>query len=133
MDEWNTRTHGESGLIDRVRASKVDEREAEAATIAFLSDFVEAGQSPMCGNSICQDRRFMARWMADLERFFHYRNVDVSTIKELGRRWAPDVVAGFKKGGAHVALDDIRDSVRELQYYRQHLFATHVVHSSSSR
>ena len=133
MDEWNTRTHGKSGLIDRVRSSKVDEREAESMTIAFLSDYIDAGLSPMCGNSICQDRRFLARWMSDLERFFHYRNIDVSTLKELGRRWAPDVIAGFKKNSAHVALDDIRESVRELLYYRQHLFAPHVVHSSPSR
>ncbi|MDH3647507.1 MAG: oligoribonuclease [Gammaproteobacteria bacterium] len=133
MDDWNTRQHGKSGLIKRVRASEIDEHEAENMTIAFLSDFTEAGLSPMCGNSICQDRRFLARWMPDLERFFHYRNLDVSTLKELARRWAPDVAAGFKKDSSHLALDDIRDSVRELQYYRQHLFAPHVVHSSPSR
>jgi oligoribonuclease len=133
MDEWNTRTHGASGLIDRVRASTVDEREAELTTISFLSNHIDAGLSPMCGNSICQDRRFLARWMPDLEQFFHYRNLDVSTIKELGTRWAPDVIAGFKKNSAHVALDDIRESVRELQFYRQHLFAPHVIHASPSR
>ena len=133
MDEWNTTTHSKSGLIGRVRSSEVNEREAETATIEFLSGLIDAGRSPMCGNSICQDRRFLARWMPDLERFFHYRNLDVSTLKELGRRWAPDVVAGFRKNSAHVALDDIRESVRELQYYRQHLFAPHVVHSSPSR
>lgn len=133
MDDWNTRTHGNSGLVERVKTSKVDEREAELATIAFLSGFIAAGMSPMCGNSICQDRRFLARWMPELEQFFHYRNLDVSTLKELATRWAPDVLAGFKKDSSHKALDDIRDSVRELQYYRQHLFAPHVIHSSPSR
>ncbi|MBT8135508.1 MAG: oligoribonuclease [Gammaproteobacteria bacterium] len=133
MDEWNTRQHGNSGLTDRVRNSTTNERDAAAATIEFLAQFVEAGISPMCGNSICQDRRFLARWMPDLERYFHYRNLDVSTLKELARRWAPDVAAGFSKNSSHLALDDIRDSVRELQYYRQHLFAAHVVHADAGR
>ncbi|MBT8132188.1 MAG: oligoribonuclease [Gammaproteobacteria bacterium] len=133
MDEWNTRQHGSSGLTERVRNSTFDELAAEQQTIAFLSDYVDAGSSPMCGNSICQDRRFMARWMPGLEQFFHYRNLDVSTLKELARRWAPDVAAGFTKDSSHLALDDIRDSVRELQYYRKHLFAPHVVHSSPVR
>lgn len=133
MDEWNTQQHGKSGLIDRVRSSTTNEHEAENSTIEFLGEFVEAGVSPMCGNSICQDRRFLARWMPDLERYFHYRNLDVSSLKELARRWAPDVAAGFRKESAHLALDDIRESVRELQYYRQHLFAAHVVHAEPVR
>ncbi|MDH3589128.1 MAG: oligoribonuclease [Gammaproteobacteria bacterium] len=133
MDNWNTRQHGKSGLVDRVRVSEIDEQEAERGTIGFLAEFIDAGLSPMCGNSICQDRRFLARWMPELERYFHYRNLDVSTIKELARRWAPDVAAGFKKDSSHLALDDIRDSVCELQYYRQHLFAPHVVHAEPSR
>ena len=119
MDEWNTRQHGKSGLTERVRASRVTEREAELATLAFLARHVEPGASPMCGNSICQDRRFMARCMPELERFFHYRNLDVSTLKELARRWAPDVASGFHKDSQHLALEDIRDSIAELQYYRE--------------
>lgn len=122
MDEWNTRQHGESGLVERVRQSRATEHEAELATLAFLARHVEPGASPMCGNSICQDRRFLARWMPDLERFFHYRNLDVSTLKELARRWAPAVAAGFSKESKHLALDDIRDSIEELRYYREHLF-----------
>jgi oligoribonuclease len=118
MDEWNTRQHGMSGLVDRVRSSRVTEREAELATIAFLSRFVEPGASPMCGNSICQDRRFLARWMPELERYFHYRNLDVSTLKELARRWAPEVADGFRKESRHLALDDVRDSIDELKYYQ---------------
>lgn len=118
MDEWNTRQHGKSGLTERVRASRVTEREAELETLDFLARYVEPGASPMCGNSICQDRRFMARCMPELERFFHYRNLDVSTLKELARRWAPDVAAGFHKDSQHLALEDIRDSIAELQYYR---------------
>ena len=133
MDDWNTRQHGKSGLTERVRDSEIDEQEAERATTGFLAGYVDAGISPMCGNSICQDRRFLARWMPDLERYFHYRNLDVSTLKELARRWAPDVAAGYKKDSAHLALDDIRESVRELKYYRQHLFAPHVVHTDPSR
>jgi oligoribonuclease len=118
MDEWNTRQHGMSGLVDRVRSSRVTEREAELATIAFLSRYAEPGASPMCGNSICQDRRFLARWMPELERFFHYRNLDVSTLKELARRWAPEVADGFRKESKHLALDDVRDSIDELKYYQ---------------
>jgi len=120
MDDWNVRQHGQSGLTARVRASAISEAEAEAQTIAFLRDWVPPGKSPICGNSICQDRRFLARWMPALERYFHYRNLDVSTVKELARRWAPDVAGGFRKESSHLALDDIRDSIAELQYYRQH-------------
>jgi oligoribonuclease len=120
MDAWNKGTHGRSGLIDRVRASTVDEEQAEAALIAFLKQFVPAGKSPMCGNTICQDRRFMARTMPKLEAFFHYRNLDVSTLKELCRRWKPELVAGFKKHQKHTALADIIESVEELKYYREH-------------
>ncbi len=119
MDEWNTRQHKKSGLLERVRASGTDAAAAEQATLAFLAQHVATGESPMCGNSICQDRRFLARWMPELEAFFHYRNLDVSTLKELVRRWAPEVAGGFSKGGTHLALDDIRDSIRELQYYRE--------------
>ncbi|MEW6646017.1 MAG: oligoribonuclease [Pseudomonadota bacterium] len=122
MDEWNTRTHTASGLVERVRGSRLDEAAAARATIEFLQQYVPAGKSPMCGNSICQDRRFLARWMPELESFFHYRNMDVSTIKELSRRWYPEVAAGLKKNGAHLALDDIRESIAELQYYRGQLF-----------
>jgi oligoribonuclease len=120
MDAWNKGTHGRSGLIDRVRASTVNEEQAEAALIAFLKQFVPAGKSPMCGNTICQDRRFMARTMPKLEAFFHYRNLDVSTLKELCRRWKPELVAGFKKHQKHTALADILESVEELKYYREH-------------
>jgi oligoribonuclease len=120
MDAWNKGTHGRSGLIDRVRASTVTEEQAEAALIAFLKQFVPAGKSPMCGNTICQDRRFMARTMPKLEAFFHYRNLDVSTLKELCRRWKPDLVGGFKKHQKHTALADIIESVEELKYYREH-------------
>jgi oligoribonuclease len=122
MDEWNTNQHGKSGLVERVRKSTIDEAEAERQTIAFLSQYLAEGNSPMCGNSICQDRRFLARCMPDLERFFHYRNLDVSTLKELAARWAPDVAKGFKKGSTHLAMDDVKDSIRELQHYREHLF-----------
>jgi oligoribonuclease len=120
MDEWNTRQHGQSGLTQRVRDSQFDLRAAEVATIEFLRKHVPAGKSPMCGNSICQDRRFLAREMPELERFFHYRNLDVSTLKELMKRWRPDLANGFKKGAAHLALDDIRESIGELRYYRDH-------------
>jgi oligoribonuclease len=120
MDAWNKGTHGRSGLIERVRASTVDEEQAETALIAFLKQFVPAGKSPMCGNTICQDRRFMARTMPKLEAFFHYRNLDVSTLKELCRRWRPELVAGFKKHQKHTALADIIESVEELKYYREH-------------
>lgn len=122
MDEWNTRTHTASGLVERVRGSHLDEAAAARTTIEFLQQYVPAGKSPMCGNSICQDRRFLARWMPELEAFFHYRNMDVSTIKELSRRWYPEVSAGLKKNGAHLALDDIRESIAELKYYREKLF-----------
>jgi len=122
MDEWNTRQHGKSGLTERVRKSAMNEQEAERQTIEFLVQYVPENTSPMCGNSICQDRRFLARCMPDLERFFHYRNLDVSSLKELARRWAPEVANGFKKGSTHLAMDDVKDSIRELQYYREHLF-----------
>ncbi len=121
MDEWNTRQHGGSGLVDRVRKSTIDESEAEARTIAFLEQYVPPGKSPMCGNSICQDRRFLARCMPRLEAFFHYRNLDVSSLKELASRWYPDILKGFEKNSSHLAMDDIRDSIRELQYYREHM------------
>jgi oligoribonuclease len=120
MDAWNKGTHGRSGLIDKVRASTVTEDEASAQMISFLRQYVPAGKSPMCGNSICQDRRFMARHMPQLEQFFHYRNVDVSTIKELCRRWKPELISGFKKHQMHTALADILESVEELRYYREH-------------
>ena len=121
MDAWNTGTHGRSGLTDRVRASTVDEAEAERQTIAFLERYVGKSKSPMCGNSICQDRRFLAATMPALESFFHYRNLDVSTLKELARRWKPEILAGFRKAQAHTALADIQESIDELVYYRQHL------------
>lgn len=120
MDEWNTRQHGQSGLTERVRMSTVTEAEAERRTLAFLREHVPPGVSPMCGNSICQDRRFLVRGMRELERYFHYRNLDVSSIKELVRRWRPDLLGGFSKRGSHLALDDIRDSIAELRYYREH-------------
>lgn len=120
MDNWNKGTHGRSGLIDRVRASTVSEADAEAQLIAFLKQYVPANKSPMCGNSICQDRRFMARGMPKLEAFFHYRNLDVSTLKELCRRWKPELASGFKKHQKHTALADIIESIEELKYYREH-------------
>jgi oligoribonuclease len=119
MDEWNTRTHTESGLVRRCLDSEIDLREAERRTLAFLAEHVPSGASPMCGNSICQDRRFMARLMPELEAFFHYRNLDVSTVKELARRWAPEIAEGFSKESSHQALEDIRDSIDELRYYRR--------------
>jgi len=122
MDEWNQTHHGQSGLIARVKASSVTEARAEQETLAFLSQWVKAGQSPMCGNSIGQDRRFLYRYMPELEAFFHYRNVDVSTLKELAARWAPEVKKGFKKTAAHIAMDDVKESIAELSYYRSHLF-----------
>ena len=122
MDEWNTRQHGQSGLTDRVRASDIDAARAEKDTIEFLSRWVAPGTSPMCGNSICQDRRFLARYMPGLEQFFHYRNLDVSSIKEIARRWQPDIAKGFRKQASHLALDDIYDSIAELAYYREHFF-----------
>jgi len=120
MDAWNKGTHGKSGLIDRVRASTVSEAQAETELIAWLRQYVPAGKSPMCGNTICQDRRFMARTMPKLESFFHYRNLDVSTLKELCRRWKPELVSGFKKHQKHTALADIIESIEELKYYREH-------------
>lgn len=120
MDDWNRRQHSSSGLAQRVRASKTTAAEAEQQTIAFLSRWLDPGVSPMCGNSICQDRRFLAREMPQLERYFHYRNLDVSTLKELARRWNPDAFSGFQKSSTHLALDDIRDSIRELAHYRTH-------------
>lgn len=120
MDAWNQNTHGKSGLTERVRASSVDEAQATRALIAFVKQYVPAGKSPMCGNSICQDRRFMARWMPQLEAYFHYRNLDVSTLKELARRWRPELVSAFKKQQAHTALADIQESIDELLHYREH-------------
>ena len=118
MDEWNTRQHAASGLTQRVKESRFNEAVAEAETIAFLQDYVPKGASPMCGNSICQDRRFLARCMPQLEDYFHYRNLDVSTLKELANRWAPAVAKGVVKNGKHLALDDIKDSINELIHYR---------------
>ena len=121
MDDWNRNQHGRSGLTARVLASAVDTAAAERATLEFLGEWVDAGRSPMCGNSICQDRRFLARLMPALERYFHYRNLDVSTLKELAQRWAPQVAEGFRKAGSHLALDDVRESIKELEYYRERL------------
>jgi oligoribonuclease len=121
MDDWNTRQHNMSGLIARVKSSRLSAAAAERQTLDFVARHVEKGYSPMCGNSICQDRRFMARLMPDLEAWFSYRNLDVSTLKELVRRWAPDVAAGIQKMSAHLALDDIKESITELRYYRQHV------------
>ncbi|MGU1231047.1 oligoribonuclease [Pseudomonas aeruginosa] len=120
MDEWNTRQHGQSGLTQRVRESTVSMAEAEAQTLAFLEQWVPKRSSPICGNSICQDRRFLYRHMPRLEGYFHYRNLDVSTLKELAARWAPQVRESFKKGNTHLALDDIRESIAELRHYRDH-------------
>lgn len=122
MDEWNTRQHGRSGLTERVRNSVTTMAEAEQATLEFLRQFVDAGVSPMCGNSICQDRRFLSRQMPELEAFFHYRNLDVSSVKEIARRWRPELLKGFKKQGSHLAMDDIKDSIAELSYYRDTFF-----------
>ncbi len=121
MDEWNTRQHGQSGLVERVRASSVTEREAEQATLEFLRKYVDQGASPMCGNSICQDRRFLVRHMPELAAFFHYRNLDVTTLKILAQLWAPDVAAKVQKEPTHLASADIYDSIRELSVYREHL------------
>ena len=123
MDDWNRRTHGASGLIARVRESKYTMASAEKRTMEFLNALVEPNSSPMCGNSICQDRRFLARHMPTLEGFFHYRNLDVSTLKELARRWAPSIIPGFSKQGEHKALADIQESIRELAYYREQFIA----------
>ncbi|MGP1608110.1 MAG: oligoribonuclease [Moraxella sp.] len=122
MDDWNKNQHGQSGLIDRVRRSTVTLANAQTATLEFLAKWVDKGVSPMCGNSICQDRRFLARQMPDLEAYFHYRNLDVSSVKELCYRWRPDVANSYQKGGTHLALDDVRDSIRELRHYREHFF-----------
>jgi oligoribonuclease len=122
MDSWNRGTHGKSGLIEKVRASRVTEAQAEAGAIEFLRPHVPPNASPMCGNSICQDRRFLARWMPQLESYFHYRNLDVSTLKELVRRWKPELGKGFSKEGKHQALADIYDSLEELRYYRRTVF-----------
>jgi oligoribonuclease len=121
MDDWNRKQHSKSGLWARVLESRVDTATAEKETLKFLESWVPAGRSPMCGNSICQDRRFLARLMPDLEAFFHYRNLDVSTLKELAQRWAPTISEGFRKISSHLALDDVRESIRELQYYRENL------------
>ena len=120
MDAWNKGTHGRSGLIEKVKVSTLDEQTATEQMLAFLKQHVPAGKSPMCGNSICQDRRFMARYMPDLEEYFHYRNLDVSTFKELARRWKPEIYSGFKKASRHEALADIYESIDELKYYREH-------------
>jgi oligoribonuclease len=120
MDSWNTATHARTGLTGRVRASTVDEAQVEAEMIAFLARHVPAGASPMCGNSVCQDRRFLARYMPQFESYFHYRNLDVSTLKELARRWRPELIAGLTKQGRHEALADIYESIEELKYYREH-------------
>ncbi|MEP6608881.1 MAG: oligoribonuclease [Burkholderiaceae bacterium] len=123
MDRWNSATHARSGLIEKVRSSLLDEEHASSLLIEFLQSLVARGKSPMCGNSICQDRRFMARWMPRLEAFFHYRNVDVSTLKELARRWHPETVRSFEKKSRHEALADIYESIDELKHYRKQLFA----------
>ncbi|GAB1266944.1 oligoribonuclease [Aurantivibrio infirmus] len=122
MDEWNTNQHGKSGLIDRVKKSTVTVDDAERATLDFLRDWVPEGKSPICGNSICQDRRFLARSMPTLENYFHYRNLDVSTIKILAQQWHPEIAAGVKKQGSHLAMDDIKDSIAELQHYKKLFF-----------
>lgn len=120
MDAWNTSTHGKSGLIDKVKASTLDEATVEQQMLEFLKEHVPVRTSPMCGNSICQDRRFMARWMPELEAYFHYRNLDVSTLKELAKRWKPEIAGGIKKHGKHEALADIYESINEMKYYREH-------------
>ncbi|MGS2721811.1 oligoribonuclease [Paraglaciecola aestuariivivens] len=122
MDQWCIDTHGKSGLTERCRNSTVTEQQAVEQTIAFLQDYVEAGKSPLCGNTIGQDRRFLVKYMPQLEAYFHYRNIDVSTVKELVRRWKPELLDGFHKKGVHLALDDIRESIAEMVYYRQHVF-----------
>jgi len=122
MDEWNTKQHGQSGLIERVRRSKLKAQDAEQQTLEFLKKWVSPKSSPMCGNSICQDRRFLHRLMPELEQFFHYRNLDVSSVKELAKRWRPEIMSGLKKNASHLAMDDIRDSIAELKYYREYFF-----------
>ena len=123
MDEWNTTQHGGSGLTQRVKESTISTAQAEKDTIAFLQQFIDKGISPICGNSVHQDRRFLNKYMPELEAFFHYRNLDVSTLKELARRWKPEVLEGFTKSGAHLALDDIRDSINEMKYYRKKIMS----------
>ena len=123
MDDWNQKTHGGTGLIDRVRDSSITEHDAEQQTLAFLKEFLPEKTSPLCGNSICQDRRFLYRSMPELEAFFHYRNLDVSTLKELAKRWKPDVVKGLVKHGKHEALADVYESIEELRFYREHFIA----------
>ena len=123
MDDWNTDQHGRSGLIDRVRQSDIDESQAMQSTIQFLLKWVKKGESPMCGNSISLDRRFLIKYMPELESIFHYRNIDVSTLKELAKRWTPEIESGFNKKGAHLALDDIYESIAELAYYRKNMFS----------
>lgn len=123
MDDWNVKTHGESGLVDRVKASKVSMAEAEKQTIDFIAQYVKKGHSPLCGNSIHQDRRFLVKQMPILEEFVHYRNIDVSTLKELAKRWKPEILPGFKKSESHKALDDILESIAEMKYYREHFLA----------
>ncbi len=120
MDEWCTKTHGSTGLTKRVQESSTSEQDAEQATIRFLEEWVDKGASPICGNSVGQDRRFLVKYMPELEAYFHYRTLDVSTLKELARRWKPEILPGFKKTGTHLALDDIRESIAELAYYREH-------------
>jgi oligoribonuclease len=132
MDEWNTRHHGKSGLTARVLDSQTTAAEAEQATIQFLNEWVDEGASPMCGNSICQDRRFLAREMRQLERYFHYRNLDVSTLKILASLWAPEVARGFSKDSEHLALADIRDSIEELCWYREHLIDANAISGASA-
>jgi oligoribonuclease len=122
MDSWNKSTHGKSGLIDRVKASTLDDATVETQMLEFLKEYVPPGTSPMCGNTICQDRRFLAQWMPKLEAYFHYRNLDVSTVKELAKRWKPGVAQGIKKHGKHEALADIYESINELKHYREHFF-----------
>jgi oligoribonuclease len=124
MDDWNQEHHSASGLLDRVRVSPTNESDAEQLTLQFLSQYCDRSSSPMCGNSICQDRRFLARYMPELESFFHYRNLDVSSLKELAKRWRPELMNGLKKQSAHLALEDIRDSIDELRYYREHFIKT---------
>lgn len=131
MDEWNTRQHGQSGLTARVLESGLSAADAEQATVAFLKEWVDEGTSPMCGNSICQDRRFLAREMPILETFFHYRNLDVSTLKILVALWAPEVAKGFQKESSHLALSDIRDSIEELKWYREHFIDAAALSSES--
>lgn len=123
MDKWNTRQHNSSGLVDRVKNSEITEKQAELETLKFLREYVPVGKSPMCGNSICQDRRFLSLYMPDLENYFHYRHIDVSTLKELARRWKPKIMQGLEKESRHLALDDIRESIDELKYYRENFIS----------